>query len=217
MTTINVLNIDLQLLPERAIYIEEIKYLLVSDVHLGKSETFQTFGVPISSQVNRETLDRLQSLCLNLNPERLIILGDLFHSRFALTEDVLNDWSKFLKETSVQTTLILGNHDRRLARVLQEKEMTMNCVTDPIQVDRLILSHEPCSQPQSLNICGHVHPCVRLKTKLDNLRLPCFYLERSQHQLILPSFGEFTGSYEVKLKAGTAAYVVVDNTVVPFE
>jgi uncharacterized protein len=215
MHTIHLLNLDLQLLPERAIYIEKFNCLLVSDVHLGKSETFQTFGVPISSQVNRQTLDRLRGLCSRLELKKLIILGDLFHSRFALTKDVLDDWSEFLKEISVDTTLILGNHDRQLGRSLNE--MAMTCATETIQLGNLILSHEPSPQQNYLNICGHIHPCVRIKTRLDQLRLPCFYLEHSKNLLVLPSFGEFTGGYDVQLKSGTSAYVVVEDTVVPFE
>lgn len=215
MHTINLLNVELQLLPERAIYIEKFNCLLVSDVHLGKSETFQTFGVPISSQVNRQTLDRLQTLCSRLELKKLIILGDLFHSRFALTKDVLDDWSEFLKEISIDTTLILGNHDRHLGRSLNE--MAMTCVTEAIQLGNLVLSHEPSPQQNYLNICGHIHPCVRIKTRLDQLRLPCFYLEHSKNLLVLPSFGEFTGGYDVQLKSGTSAYAVVEDTVVPFE
>ncbi|HEY9881138.1 MAG TPA: hypothetical protein V6D29_21945, partial [Leptolyngbyaceae cyanobacterium] len=52
----------LLLLPEKAVYIEAMRSLLVSDVHLGKSETFQRYGVPVSSQVNQVTLERLQRL-----------------------------------------------------------------------------------------------------------------------------------------------------------
>jgi uncharacterized protein len=214
MHAINLLNVELQLLPERAIYIEKFNCLLVSDVHLGKSETFQTFGVPIPSQVNHETLNRLRALCSTLEIKKLIILGDLFHSRLALTETVLNDWSQFLQDTALDTTLILGNHDRPLLRSLNN--IAMSCVTEVIQLDNIILSHEPNPQSNHVNICGHIHPCVRIKTRLDQLRLPCFYLEHSKNLLVLPSFGEFTGGYDVQLKPGTSAYVVVEDTVVPF-
>jgi metallophosphoesterase superfamily enzyme len=48
------------------------------------------------------------------------------------------------------------------------------------------------------------------------LRLPCFYLEHHKNLLILPSFGEFTGGYEVELKQNATAYVVVENSVLAF-
>ena len=42
----------LQLLDERALYLPEVEALLVSDVHLGKADTFQSMGIPVSSAVN---------------------------------------------------------------------------------------------------------------------------------------------------------------------
>lgn len=214
MQTINVLGIQLQLLPEKAIYVERLNSLLVSDVHLGKSETFQSLGVPVSNQVNQASLDRLQKLCDRFQPENLYILGDLFHSRLAMVDEVLAGWSSFLDAIDANVSLIVGNHDRSLLSKLNQFQI--DCLTDSLVIDNLMLSHEPEPQPNCLNICGHIHPCVRIKTRLDNLRLPCFYLKPAQNLLMLPSFGEFTGGYEVSLEAGTTAYAIVDDAVIPF-
>lgn len=214
MTQLSLLETELQLLPEKAIYIEQLQSLLVADVHLGKSETFQAAGIPISNQVNQDSLDRLQALCLKRQPKTLMILGDLFHSHVSLTQDVINGWTKFLDAVSIDVKLIIGNHDRALANRLSP--LSIQCCTD-LRIDRLLLSHEPCPQPKTLNLCGHIHPCVRIKTKLDHLRLPCFYLDRTQNLLVLPSFGAFTGGYDVTLKKGTIAYAIAEETVIPFK
>lgn len=214
MQEICVLGVDLQLLPEKAIYLQQSHSLLVADVHLGKSETFQRFGIPIPNQVNQETLDRLQRLCDRVNPDELIILGDLFHSQLALVAEVQDAWSSFLAHVEAEVKLIVGNHDRALISQLQP--FSMECVKDAIALENLWLSHEPDSQSHNLNICGHIHPCLKIKTRLDNLRLPCFYLDKNQNQLMLPSFGAFTGGYEVELKPGTIAYVVAEDAVIPF-
>lgn len=215
MHTISILGVNLQLLPQRAIYLEQLGTLLVSDVHLGKSETFQAAGIPIPSQVNHQTLERLQTLCHQFQPQQLIILGDLFHARSGLTPAVLQSWANFLQTIQIPVRLIVGNHDRPLLPRL--KDLSMECCPESITVDHLIFSHDPQPQKGHLNLCGHLHPCLRLKSRLDRLRLPCFYLERSPHLLILPPFGEFTGGHEVTLKKGTAAYVVAESAVIPFE
>ncbi|NEP16995.1 MAG: ligase-associated DNA damage response endonuclease PdeM [Leptolyngbya sp. SIO4C1] len=210
----------LHLLPDKAIYIPDLGCLLVADVHLGKAETFQAFGVPIASQVNQTTLNRLLALCQQVRPQQLLILGDLFHAPQALTAEVLQAWADFLAAIAAQTTLIVGNHDRPLTQALCQLPMT--CQTEALRLGSLRLSHEPeTAQPADasfcLNICGHTHPVVRLKSRLDSLRLPCFYLDSQQKQLTLPAFGEFTGGYEVPLSRGTAAYVVAENTVVALD
>lgn len=215
MQEINVLGVSLQLLPEKAIYIESLKSLLVADIHLGKSETFQTKGIPISNQVNQQTLDRLQTLCTRFNLDRLIILGDLFHSKYALVDEVLDKWQHFLKMVQTDVQLIIGNHDRALTSALET--LSIECFTDAIQLDSLLLSHEPDPQQNCFNICGHVHPCIRIRTSLDHLRLPCFYLDHAQNLLMLPSFGEFTGGYEIRLKPNSIAYAIADNSIISFK
>lgn len=212
---IQLAGIQLQLLPDRAIYLEKFKTLLVSDVHLGKSETFQSRGIPIPNQVNQGSLDRLQTLCQTFQPEQLIVLGDLFHSRFALVDELLEHWSEFMQTIHIPVRLVVGNHDRGLISRLEK--WAIDCIPEILQQGNLILSHEPAPQDGCLNICGHIHPCVRIKTRLDNLRLPCFYLKQSEEVLILPSFGEFTGGYEMPLNPGIVAYVPVENTVIPFK
>jgi uncharacterized protein len=218
MYELSIANTVLTLLPEKAIYVDSIQSLLVSDVHLGKSETFQALGVPVPPQVNQATLARLRSLCQTYQPQHLFILGDLFHSRLALVEEVRTAWADFSQSISAQVHLLVGNHDRPLIQMLEK--LLIQCITEAIQIDQLVLSHEPFitdieANPIYLNICGHIHPCIQLKTKLDRLRLPCFYFNQREHRLILPSFGEFTGGYDMPLSKDAVAYAIADNQVIP--
>ncbi len=214
MSCITIAQHTLHLLSAKALYVEDLNTLLVSDVHLGKSETFQAHGIPIPNQVNRSTLDRLTALCQTHAVQHLYILGDLFHSRAALTDSVLTEWRQFVQAIAANICLIIGNHDRALIPHLQTLDIEYVC--DSIQWGGLLLSHEPECHPVHLNICGHVHPCLKIKTKLDQLRLPCFYWEKSHNRLTLPSFGEFTGGYEVSISTDAIAYVIADDAVIPF-
>jgi DNA ligase-associated metallophosphoesterase len=220
MEELTVNHMRLQLLPQKAIYVEALEALLVSDVHLGKSETFQQFGVPIPSQVNRATLQRLQALCDQYHPRHLWILGDLFHSRRGMADEVIDAWLTFLHQSQVQVYLILGNHDRPLQPLLAQ--LAIECFVESVEAEGLVLSHEPLppgdsAKHDAVNICGHVHPCMRLTLGCDRLRLPCFHWQVVPQRLTLPSFGEFTGGYEVQLSQGDVAYVVADDQVVAFE
>lgn len=212
--TLNVGPIQLRLLPERAVYIDALKALLVSDVHLGKAETFQHYGLPVPSQVNQATLRRLEGLCAQHQPDHLWILGDLFHGREGMADDVIDAWLRFLHRTQVSAHLILGNHDRRLQDTLSQ--LSVDCWVDAVDMEGILLSHEPEPEQDRLNICGHIHPCLRLTMGCDRLRLPCFHWQGPQHRLTLPAFGEFTGGYEVALARGEVAYVVAEGAVVGF-
>ncbi|MGL5081631.1 MAG: ligase-associated DNA damage response endonuclease PdeM [Microcoleaceae cyanobacterium] len=208
---------QLYLLPERAIYVQNSNSLLIADLHLGKSETFQAYGIPVPNFTNVRTLERLQQLCSKIQPQNLYILGDLFHSKLALTDGTLTSWVDFLSQLSTEVNLIIGNHDRGLMKAL--KNHNINFTSDCIKLGNLVLSHEPFVTSETfstLNICGHIHPCIRLKSHLDTLRLPCFYFDKLQQVLTLPSFGEFTGGWEVDLEMDSIVYVIAENTVIPF-
>ncbi len=224
MYALDVRGVQVQLLPEKAAFMPSIGGLLVSDVHLGKAETFQAFGIPIPNPVNAENLAMLLTLCEQYAPDHLFILGDLFHSPYALTENVIRDWVDFVNAVNTEVHLIVGNHDRSIRSDLEN--LLIQCYPDNLFVGDVCLSHEPMERSDDnndnllskiLNICGHVHPCVRLRSPTDDLRLPCFYLEEQAHRLTLPSFGAFTGGYEVNASPGNHAYAIADNTIIPFE
>ncbi|MEM6450330.1 MAG: ligase-associated DNA damage response endonuclease PdeM [Cyanobacteria bacterium P01_D01_bin.105] len=205
----------LRLLEDKALYLPDVDALLVSDVHLGKAEAFQALGIPISNEINSENLARLRRLVAQTHPKKLFILGDLFHSKQSLVSEVLTDWDLFLKEIAADVCLIVGNHDRRLVAALPP--MPMRCEIEAVTVGPFLLSHEPeMRDGAKLNICGHIHPVVKLRSRTDSLRLPCFFLERAQRRLTLPSFGEFTGGYEVDLTDNDCAYVVCEGDIIPF-
>lgn len=206
----------LRLLDDKALYLPDEEALLVSDVHLGKAETFQALGIPIPNRLNEENLDRLRSLCQQTQPQKLFILGDLFHSRKSLVPEVLIAWDTFLKEIAAKTVLIVGNHDRRLVSDLPP--FAMDCSADAVALGPFLLSHEPeIGHGARLNVCGHIHPVVKLRSRTDSLRLPCFFVEYDQRRLTLPSFGEFTGGYEVTLAGNTCAYVACEGEAIAFD
>ncbi len=215
MEVLSILGLELCLLPAKAVYSEHLNSLFIADVHLGKSETFQSFGIPISSQVNQTTLHRLRQLCQTWNPQTLFILGDLFHAKSGLTHDLIDDWLSLLHDVNLDVYLIIGNHDRHLTETLSQLSITS--IPEALQIDQMLLSHEPDFRHQAINLCGHSHPCMRLQTRLDSLRLPCFFYEKLQNRLTLPSFGEFTGGHDIHLTPDSAAYVIAENSVVRFE
>ena len=69
----------LEFLPEKALWRPKGRELLIADLHLGKAEVFQAHGIPLPSDGDRGTLNPLLELCARVQPETLIILGDLVH------------------------------------------------------------------------------------------------------------------------------------------
>ena len=184
---------SLELLPSRALFIPATKELLICDIHLGKAEYFQQNGIPLTNNSDKNNFARIKKIVKKYSPEKLIILGDLFHSKYSIDKTLqkkVEDLPEILK-TNVE--LILGNHDVgcdikniKIFKIRKSKNITF--------------SHEPINleNNKNLNICGHYHPKIYLKNRGDKLSFRCFAMDMEKNILYLPAFGDLTGGYACK-------------------
>ena len=197
----------LTLIPEKGIFWEEKKYLILADVHLGKAGHFRKSGIPVSDLIHSKDLLILDRLIAKFQPEQVIFLGDLFHSDHNQGWEIFRRWMK--AKAPLEFQLVLGNHD-----VLDKPNYLIPNLT---VVDRLVeppfeLTHIP-EETTLYNLAGHIHPAVRMTGKgRQSMRLPCFYF--SANHGILPAFGHFTGTAKISIKKTDAVYAIADKTVV---
>ncbi|MFM2172507.1 MAG: ligase-associated damage response endonuclease PdeM [Cyanobacteriota bacterium] len=197
---------ELELLPQRALWQADTGLLLVADLHLGKAESFQASGIPLPSDGDLSNLNALLELATQLRPQRVVVLGDLIHSRFGLTAELREKIRALPELLGCPLELIGGNHDQ--GSWFEGLPAKPACRYGP-----LWLSHEPCTpaDPALLNVAGHVHPVAVLGHGSDRLRLPCFALHKPQRQLLLPAFGSLTGGYAVS--ADHQRWVIAEQSV----
>ena len=97
------------LLPEKAVYLPAIGVMLVSDLHLGKINHFRKAGIPVPTRANAANTETIMALLMQYKPERMIIIGDLFHSHYN------SEWDVFGAVVSAfpacRFELVTGNHD----------------------------------------------------------------------------------------------------------
>jgi DNA ligase-associated metallophosphoesterase len=197
--------------PDRAIFWEEKKTLILSDLHFGKTGHFRKSGIAIPQNVYKEDLQRLVSLIQFFNPRELIIVGDLFHSQENKELDLFKKWRSDLSSVSFQ--LVKGNHD------ILPDEWYNNA---GISINRGYFQHAPFSfvhdpgeeaeENNSFLFTGHIHPGVSIKGMgKQSLHFPCFYFT-STH-CILPAFSRFTGTASIRAKKGDAIFAIVENSI----
>ena len=80
----------LEMLPSRALFLPETKELLICDVHLGKAEYFQQNGIPLTNITDEDNFTRIKRIVKEYSPEKLVILGDLFHSKYSKIYFLMN-------------------------------------------------------------------------------------------------------------------------------
>lgn len=195
-------------LPEKAVHWPKRRTLMVADLHWGKAEIFQKAGIPVSSAILQDDLQKLQRLIESLQIERLILLGDLMHGRQGMTEalaETIRDWRQ---SVSTDILLIRGNHDRHL--ILPET-WNMTVVHESYQDGPFLFSHHPQSRPSAFTWCGHLHPVVIVGSRNDRLRLPCFWLQAQCG--VLPSFGSFTGGAAIRPGRSDRVLAIAEESV----
>ena len=179
-----------EMLSSRAIFLPETKELLICDIHLGKAEYFQQNGIPLTNNSDENNFARIKRIVKKYNPEKLIILGDLFHSKYSIDNNLQKKVEDLPELLNTNVELVLGNHDIG-CKIKNLK------VFDIKKTKNITLSHEPINlvDKKTFNICGHYHPKLYLKNNGDKLSFRCFAMDMKKNTLYMPAFGDLTGGY----------------------
>jgi DNA ligase-associated metallophosphoesterase len=200
---------QMELHPCKFLFWKTKSTLILSDIHLGKAAHFRKHGVSLPANSGTKDLVLLHRLLSDFQPNRLLILGDLFHSEHN------DDWEYFgkLRRTFpfIRFELVPGNHD-----LLEAHHYTQHGITvlpAIVKEEEFVFSHEPIPvEDPFINICGHVHPGHYMEGKGKNgLRLPCFYFHKQT--LLLPAFGKLTGLYCMPKHKTAQVFVVAGSSV----
>ncbi|MGB6036427.1 MAG: metallophosphoesterase, partial [Cryomorphaceae bacterium] len=159
---------------------------------------------PVPGMAERNNLWRLSGLVLKTKPKQIVFLGDLSHSTLNKAWDQFVDFRKAYSD--VEMILVKGNHDILSNRSFEAADIRL---VDRLNEGPFTLTHDR-EETDLYNIHGHIHPSIRLRGKgRQSLRVPCYFFGKDYG--ILPSFGDFTGSYTLKPIEGDAVFVPGDQ------
>ena len=198
------------LLAEKAICWVEKSTLLISDLHLGKITHFRKEGIAVPNGAVANNFQRLDRLIDDANPKRIIFLGDLFHNQFNAEWDLFAAWRE--QHHYIKMIMVMGNHDILPLSLFLENDIEV--YENEYVEDDFVFCHYPKDEPpqHQFIFAGHVHPVFQLAGRgRQYFKLPCFLVDANQ--AILPSFGVFTGGFQVGLVPGRKIYVLAQSTV----
>ncbi|MFZ4057931.1 MAG: ligase-associated DNA damage response endonuclease PdeM [Ferruginibacter sp.] len=210
--SLSLLNQQLLFDKERAMLWENERTLIVSDVHLGKTGHFRKSGIAIPQTIYKEDLQRLVALLQFYKPEKLLVVGDMFHSAHNKELDLFLKWRNDFSTLTIQ--LIKGNHD------ILPVQWYATAAIDLIDMYYLqgpfcfvhdiadIEANGPTDIKEYYTFSGHVHPGITLKgISKQSLQFPCFHLGKSKG--ILPAFSRFTGMHPIKSKKTDTVIAII--------
>src|ERR1044071_1772764 len=161
---------SVKLLAERALYWPAQKMLIVADLHWGKSAHFRKHGIAIPGSTQTRDEVKLARLVREYSAERLVIAGDMFHSRHNAEVDIFTHWRN--AHQSLHIDLVPGNHD------ILPKEMYTGWnlqLHDQLKTSPFLIVHDAPADCTDFCIHGHVHPAIRISRRGHNsIKLCCF-------------------------------------------
>ncbi len=202
--------------PERVIFWEDEKALILSDSHFGKTGHFRKAGVPVPQNIFLEDLQRLFNLLQFYKPEQLIVVGDLFHSKsnkeHLLFEKWINDF------TQLEVLLVKGNHD--ILNTGWYDQVKINVFAEePLRIRNLAFIHHYADIekfPQHTDayfLTGHLHPGISIRGKSrQHLSFPCFYFNEAFG--VLPAFSKFSGLALINKKKTDNVFAIVNSELI---
>lgn len=217
-TEVELGGLTLRLCPERAVWRPDGSghggAVFVADLHLGKADLFRRRGIPVPHAAAEADLDRLSSLLARTGADRLVVLGDLLHSRPSAndaTVEAVTTWRR--RHGGVEVRLVLGNHDRHAGPPPPAWDMAWCDEPCGLEGEGLVLRHHPAADSRGYVLAGHVHPAVTPMAgpREATTRLPCFHAAAGC--LTLPAFGRFTGTHRIDYHEGDRVFAVAESSV----
>lgn len=197
IATVSIAGVTLHADLSGALYWEEQRLLVVSDLHLEKGSSFAMRGTLLPPYDTIATLGRLGAVIAHHNPRTVIALGDSFHDRTA--HDRLSAANREVI-TALQLRRdwiwISGNHDPALPSDIG------GTVAQEVAIGPITFRHEPTGARGE--IAGHVHPKARVSTRGRSMERRCFATDGAR--AVMPAFGAYTGGLNIRDAAFTRIF-----------
>ena len=168
-----------------ALWWPDRRTLVVSDLHLGKSDRLaRRGGTMLPPYETRDTLGRLEADIEALSPLTVICLGDSFDDRAAAQS---LDQDEVLWITRMQAgrrwMWVEGNHDPGPLDF-------GGSFLGELQIGELHFRHIAKTDAYG-EVSGHYHPKAHIKIKGRSLTRPAFLYDNSR--MVMPAYGTYTG------------------------
>lgn len=180
--------------PLGALYLPDVRLLVVSDLHLEKGAAFARRGLMLPPYDTLSTLKLLSAMIARYQPRTVVSLGDNFHDRngAATMPPVYREMIGALA-AGREWIWITGNHDPHAHDTLPGSS------ADMLSYGGLTFVHEPTPTADAGQVAGHLHPSATVRRREKTVRRPCFATDG--RRLVMPAFGVLTGGLDLRHQA----------------
>jgi putative SbcD/Mre11-related phosphoesterase len=193
-----------------ALFVPELKLLIIADVHIGYEEALNSQGILVPRFQFKEMVERLGKILLRTEPETVVITGDLKHEFGKISDQEWRDTLRFLDflgRAAKKTILIRGNHDTILGPIARKRNVAVvDYYAFPLGKRKIYVCHGDAIpgnrdfRASDTIIIGHEHPAVSIGDKIRRERYKCFLKGKWKKKtlVVMPSLNLVTEGTDVQ-------------------
>lgn len=201
---IEILNEELELLAEKAIFWPAMELLFIADI--GCVFTKKTF---IESGANE--LETLKAIVSKRSIKRIVLLGEVAPEGRSLDKELLLKFK--IWSVAIHCPFYIAFPKSHLFSADEIKGYGVVAWADPLIIPPFAFSKEPFENEKYFTFSGHVHPHVVLKKGNERLSFPCFQIK--PHMAILPSFAEEAPPQPISWTSEEKIYAIDGKLIIP--
>ncbi|MBI2112603.1 metallophosphoesterase [Candidatus Woesearchaeota archaeon] len=175
-----------------SLWLRKEKTLIINDLHLGYEEALHKKGVLVPKQQYGLVIKELKEILAKVQPQRIVINGDLKHEFGTVSRqewrDVL-DLLDFLLKKCPEVILIQGNHDPIIKPLAEKKNLQ---VVSELNLGKILIAHgdELVETSAKTIIIGHEHTAITIREGSKFEKFKCFLKGRwrKKELIVVPSF-----------------------------
>ncbi|RZN62285.1 metallophosphoesterase [Methanonatronarchaeum sp. AMET6-2] len=174
---------------DSCLYLPSLDACVFSDLHLGLEEELIRQGISFPLHEDEEVVERLLGVVDRMDPELVVLNGDILHSFGKIWGGVSDKLYRVLE--AGECVLIEGSHDRMLPTLLEGREPEIHSYYEERGVVFLHGDNKIEVGSPDMIIIGHEHPAI----EIEGRKLDCFLVDRSLDKpdlILTPSFSPLT-------------------------
>ncbi|TXR49672.1 ligase-associated DNA damage response endonuclease PdeM [Phyllobacterium endophyticum] len=176
--------------PSGALYLEDDRILIVSDLHFEKGSSFARRGMMLPPYDTATTLAALARIIARYEPACVISLGDSFHDGQAAARLPARYAAELAALMAGREWIwITGNHDPEHPADLPGETFS------ELALGNLTFRHEPSKKASPGEIAGHLHPAAKVVRRGQAVQRRCFVSDQSR--MVMPAFGAYAGGMNI--------------------
>ena len=192
------------------LFVEKIKALVISDLHIGYEAALEKQGIQIPKSQYPKIKKQIKEMLEMVDAQKIIINGDLKHE---FGEATLQEWKEtkdlleFLKSRKLEIIVVRGNHDNFIIPLLKKMDIGFY---DPYYFEKGILfmhGHKEISLKEFGKevkeiIIANEHPSVVIRDELGiKHKFKCFLKGKAYGKpiIVIPALSPLAEGYAINV------------------